>query len=149
MDSPSQRPPATDPDCLFCRIVAGEIPSRQVYADDAAIAFLDINPWHAGHTLVIPRRHVADVTSEAAALPEIAPAIAATARLLVDRLGADGLNLLSSAGATAGQEVFHFHVHLVPRYADRPGLRELMTPRPVTGQDGIDTDQVFARLTRS
>ncbi|MEA4944055.1 MAG: HIT domain-containing protein [Propionicimonas sp.] len=128
-------------DCLFCRIVAGEIPSRQVYADDTAIAFLDINPWHVGHSLVIPRRHVADLTSDATALTEIAPAISATASLLIDRLGADGLNLLSSTGATAGQEVFHFHVHLVPRYAHRPGLRELMVREP-----GIDLDRVYAQL---
>ncbi|MCA0307363.1 MAG: HIT domain-containing protein [Actinobacteria bacterium] len=111
--------------CLFCRIVAGEIPSKQVYADEHAIAFLDINPWHVGHTLVVPRRHVDDLLGEPEALTEIAPAISATARLLVDRLAADGLNLLSSSGDAAGQEVFHLHVHLVPRFAHRPGLREL------------------------
>ncbi|HRA76252.1 MAG TPA: HIT domain-containing protein, partial [Propionicimonas sp.] len=69
-------------DCLFCRIVAGEIPSRQVYADDTAIAFLDINPWHVGHTLVVPRRHVDDLLDDPAAFAEIAPAVSATARLL-------------------------------------------------------------------
>lgn len=129
-------------DCLFCRIVAGEIPSRQVYADEAAIAFLDINPWHVGHTLVIPRRHLEDLTSDPAGLPEIAPAIAATSKLLIERLGADGLNLLSSVGATAGQEVFHLHVHLVPRYAHRPGLRELLVKEP-----DIDLDKVYAALS--
>lgn len=129
-------------DCLFCHIVAGEIPSRQVYADDAAIAFLDINPWHVGHTLVVPRRHVADLLSHPGALAELAPAIEATAALLVERLGADGLNLLSSTGATAGQEVFHLHVHLVPRYSHRPGLRELMVREP-----GIDLERVHRQLT--
>ena len=130
-------------DCLFCRIVAGEIPARQVYADDAAIAFLDINPWHVGHTLVIPRRHVADLLADPAGLTEIAPAVSATAALLTERLGADGINLLSSSGATAGQEVFHLHVHLVPRYPHRPGLRELMVREP-----GIDLDEVHRRLIR-
>lgn len=129
-------------DCLFCRIVAGEIPSRQVYADDAAIAFLDISPWHVGHTLVVPRRHVSDLLAGPGVLGEIAGAIDATSALLVDRLGADGLNLLSSAGATAGQEVFHLHVHLVPRYSHRPGLRELMTR-----EADIDLDEVHRRLT--
>ena len=129
-------------DCLFCRIVAGEVPSRQVYADDAAIAFLDISPWHVGHTLVVPRRHVSDLLAGPGVLAEIAGAIDATSALLVDRLGADGLNLLSSAGATAGQEVFHLHVHLVPRYAHRPGLRELMTRKA-----DIDLDEVHRRLT--
>jgi len=130
-------------DCLFCRIVAGEIPSRQVYADEAAIAFLDVNPWHVGHTLVIPRRHVADLLADPAGLAEIAPAISATARLLTQRLGADGINLLNSSGATAGQEVFHLHVHLIPRYPHRPGLRELMAREP-----HIDLDEVHRRLTR-
>ena len=129
-------------DCLFCRIVAGEVPSRQVYADDAAIAFLDISPWHVGHTLVVPRRHVSDLLAGPGVLAEIAGAIDATSALLVDRLGADGLNLLSSAGATAGQEVFHLHVHLVPRYAHRPGLRELMTR-----EAAVDLDEVHRRLT--
>ena len=129
-------------DCLFCRIVAGEVPSRQVYADDAAIAFLDISPWHVGLTLVVPRRHVSDLLAGPGVLAEIAGAIDATSALLVDRLGADGLNLLSSAGATAGQEVFHLHVHLVPRYAHRPGLRELMTR-----EADIDLDEVHRRQT--
>lgn len=130
-------------ECLFCRIVAGELPSRQVYADDAAVAFLDINPWHVGHTIVIPRRHVDDLLAQPPALTEIAPAVEATAALLVDRLGADGINLLCSSGAAAGQEVFHLHVHLVPRYAHRPGLRELLVREP-----DIDLDRVHRQLTR-
>lgn len=130
--------------CLFCSIVAGDIPSRQVYADDHAIAFLDIGPWKRGHTLVIPRRHVDDVLDADEALTEIAPAIAATARLLTEKLGADGLNMLSSAGAVAGQEVFHLHVHLVPRYAGDPGLRRLFDRDP-----SIDLDEVYAAITGS
>jgi len=127
--------------CLFCRIVAGEIPSKQVYADEHAIAFLDINPWHVGHTLVVPRRHVDDLLGEPEALTEIAPAISATARLLVDRLAADGLNLLSSSGDAAGQEVFHLHVHLVPRFAHRPGLRELFVH-----EKDVDLDRVHRQI---
>ena len=129
-------------DCLFCKIVAGEIPSRQVYADDQAIAFLDIGPWHPGHTLVIPRRHVDDILADPTALAEIAPAISATSRLLVDKLGADGLNLVSSAGEVAGQEVMHLHVHLVPRFAANPGLRQLFVKEPVG-----DLDAMWATLT--
>ena len=68
--------------CLFCSIVAGEIPSKQIYADEAAIAFLDINPWHVGHALVVPRRHLDDLLGEPEVLSEVAPAIAATSRLL-------------------------------------------------------------------
>ncbi|MGV8908733.1 MAG: HIT family protein [Propionicimonas sp.] len=127
--------------CVFCGIVAGEIPSRQVYADATAVAFLDMAPWHVGHTLVVPRRHVADLLAEPEALTEIAPAISATTRLLVERLAADGLNLVSSTGAAAGQEVFHLHVHLVPRFAHRPGLRELFVP-----ESGVDLDRVHRQI---
>jgi histidine triad (HIT) family protein len=115
-----------DPDCVFCGIVAGTIPSRQVYADEHAVAFLDLAPWHRGHTLVVPRRHVPDLVTGDPSLPEIAPAIDAVARLLLHRLAADGINLVSSSGAVAGQEVFHLHVHVVPRYADEPGIQRLV-----------------------
>ncbi|MBK8459357.1 MAG: HIT domain-containing protein [Micropruina sp.] len=129
--------------CVFCAIVAGDVPSRQVYADAHAIAFLDLSPWQTGHTLVVPRRHVDDLLDVDEALTEIAPAVSATARLLVDKLPADGLNLLSSARPSAGQEVFHLHVHLIPRYAGSSGLRAMM------GRSTADLDEVHARLSRS
>lgn len=130
--------------CLFCSIVAGDVSSRQVYADEHAVAFLDINPWHVGHTLVVPRRHVDDLLGEPEALTEIAPAISATSRLLTERLAADGLNLLASSGVAAGQEVFHLHVHLVPRFAHRAGLRELFVR-----ETEVDLDRVHRQLTGS
>ncbi|HEX8487859.1 MAG TPA: HIT domain-containing protein [Propionibacteriaceae bacterium] len=129
--------------CLFCRIVAGEIPSRQVYADQHAVAFLDIGPWQRGHSLVVPRRHVPDLLTGAPALTEIAPTVDTVSRLLVDRLGADGLNLVSSAGAAAGQVVFHLHVHLVPRYAAAPGLGRLVEP---TSASDAELDAVLAQI---
>ena len=132
-----------DPDCLFCKIIAGEIPSRRIYADETAVAFLDVSPWQRGHTLVVPREHVVDLLAEPPVLGRIAPAVDATARLLVDRLGADGINLLSSARAVAGQEVFHLHVHLIPRYADRPGLANLIGPE----RDASDPDELLRLLT--
>jgi histidine triad (HIT) family protein len=131
-------------DCIFCKIISGEVPSRQVYADDYAYAFLDVAPWHRGHSLVVPRRHVPDVITSDPALTEIAPAVETVARLLVERLDADGVNVLSSSGAVAGQEVFHLHVHVVPRYADEPGLRLLINPSPIP--DG-ELDSVHRQLT--
>lgn len=131
-------------DCIFCAIVAGDIPARQIHADDHAIAFLDIQPWHRGHSLVIPRRHVADVLEQPQALTEISPAIEATSRLLVQRLAADGLNLLANNGVIAGQEVFHLHVHLVPRYNSLPGMRRLIDRDPRAGED---LDAVHVQLT--
>lgn len=133
----------TDPDCLFCRIVAGEIPSRRIYEDASAVAFLDIGAWHRGHSLVVPKRHVPDLTTGEPAMAEIGPAIDAVARLLVDRLHADGLNLLSSAKPVAGQEVFHLHLHLIPRYADQPGLPNLISPGPVSD---VELDAVHAEI---
>lgn len=128
-------------DCLFCAIIAGDIPSRQVYSDSSAVAFLDINPWHRGHTLVVPRRHVDDVLSDSSALAEISDAIGATGRVLMDRLKADGMNLLVNTGAVSGQEVFHLHVHLIPRFADRPGMGALMDREP-----GIDVAAVHRQI---
>ncbi len=115
-------------DCVFCRIITGELPSWQVYADEHAVAFLDINAWHRGHTLVVPRRHVADLVAGEPSLPEIAPAVDAVARMLKHKLAPDGINILSSAGVAAGQTVFHAHVHVIPRYADQPGFTHLVNP---------------------
>ncbi len=126
------------PDCLFCRIVAGDIPSRQVGADEHAVAFLDVAPLQRGHTLVVPRRHVDDFVTGAGALAEIAPLAERTAALLEHRLDAEAMNLISSAGAVAGQEVFHLHLHLVPRYADRPGLRNLFGAKHVAADAELD-----------
>ena len=128
-------------DCLFCAIIAGAIPSRQIYADDSAIAFLDIQPWHRGHTLVVPRRHVASIIDDPTVWGDVRTAVEHVVPLLVDRLGAAGLNILASAGEVSGQEVMHFHVHFVPRYDDSPGLANLM------GRDATDLDSVWQQLT--
>jgi len=127
--------------CLFCAIIAGAIPSRQVYADDSAIAFLDIQPWHRGHTLVVPRRHVASIIDDPTIWDDVRTAVEQVVPLLVDRLGAAGLNVLVNAGEVSGQEVMHFHVHLVPRYDDAPGLANLI------GRDATDLDSVWQQLT--
>jgi histidine triad (HIT) family protein len=137
---------SSDPTCIFCRIVAGELPSRKVYSDDHAYAFLDITPWHRGHTLIIPRRHVPDLVHGAPAMSELAPAVDAVSRLLVERLAPDGLNLFSAAGEVAGQEVLHLHLHVVPRYASAPGSRALFNPRSVTD---AELDEVHDRLLGS
>jgi histidine triad (HIT) family protein len=130
-----------DPDCLFCKIISGAIPSRKVAEDDQAYAFLDISPFQRGHTLVIPKRHVDSLIADPPALAEITPLIDRVSRQLVQRLGADGLNLLSSAGPVAGQEVFHFHVHLVPRYAAAPGLRQLFDTKPDADDNELEAVQ--------
>ncbi len=130
-------------DCIFCRIVDGEIPSRPVYADEACVAFLDVAPLKVGHTLIVPRAHVADALADPGVLASLTPAIATVGRLLMDRLDASGLNVISNVGADAGQSVFHLHVHLVPRYADDPGLGALTAGTPAS-----DLGEVHARLTQ-
>ncbi|MGI8769023.1 MAG: HIT family protein [Propionibacteriaceae bacterium] len=137
---------ATDADpCVFCKIISGEVGSRQVYADDDAIAFLDLAPFQPGHALVVPREHVASMLDGQQTMARLGPAIETTARLLVSRLDAQGINLLCSAGEVAGQEVFHLHVHLIPRYADRPGLRRLFeSPKDAATEEALDA--VLARV---
>lgn len=103
--------------CIFCAIAAGDAPARIVHSDDKAVAFLDNNPLTTGHTLVIPRRHVNDLLDASGAVAEIGAAVEATAALLVDRLGADGINAFQATGQAAGQTVFHLHVHLLPRWS--------------------------------
>ena len=116
-----------EPGCVFCQIVAGEAEAFVVASGPTAVAFLDIAPLSRGHTLVVPTRHVTDLLDGGAeVLHEVAPVLEETAHLLVGRLRADGLNLFHSTGAAAGQEVPHFHVHLVPRWRDDGVLRNLV-----------------------
>lgn len=107
--------------CIFCRIVAGELPATIVDEDDRTIAFMDISPATRGHALVIPRRHVSDLHEiDSEDLTAVAAGAQRLAAKLRDRLGAEGVNLLNSNGAAAWQTVFHFHVHVIPRYAGDP-----------------------------
>lgn len=108
-------------DCPFCKILAGELPAEVIAESELALAFADINPATRGHTLVIPRTHVADIheisAPDLAACTLLAKDVAGRAR---ERLGADGVNLLHSAGRAAWQVVFHFHIHVIPRYVGDP-----------------------------
>ncbi len=119
-----------DPDCLFCKIVAGEIPSERVDEDERTVAFMDINPATRGHALVIPRAHAANLLQiEPEDLAATALAAQRLAGRAVEAFGADGVNLLNSCGPAAWQTVFHFHIHVIPRYEGDP-LRLPWTPAP-------------------
>jgi len=104
-------------DCIFCRIARGEAPAHIIHEDADVMAFLDINPVSRGHTLVIPKRHYRDLldlpTEEWEGVMAVAQRVA---RALIAGLGASGVNLLQATGAAAGQTVFHFHLHLIPRH---------------------------------
>jgi histidine triad (HIT) family protein len=121
---------AADPDCLFCKIISGEIPSTRVYEDERTVGFMDINPATRGHVLVVPREHKRDLlTIDPEDLAAVAQAAQKIAGTMPERLGADGVNLLNSCGRAAWQTVFHFHMHVIPRYAADP-LRLPWTPEP-------------------
>ncbi len=125
----------SETDCIFCWIVAGELPAEVVAEDERTIAFMDINPATRGHVLVIPRRHATDLeVVDPEDLQAVTLAAQSLAQRMLERLGADGVNLLNSCRAAAWQTVFHFHVHVIPRYADDP-LRLPWVPGPGDGEE--------------
>jgi len=125
-------------DCLFCGIVAGEVPGQIVDSDEGTVAFMDINPATRGHALVVPRAHSADLMEIA---DEDLEATMLAARRLAKRmdeaLQPDGFNILNACRPAAWQTVFHFHIHVIPRYADDP-LKLPWIPR------GAEPDQIAA-----
>ena len=116
-------------DCLFCKIIAGEVQSHKLYEDEDVYAFLDIGPVSRGHTLIIPKNHAENLTEgtedDAAKLMR---AVHKLAPKITKALGASGYNLGMNHGADAGQLVFHTHIHLMPRYVDQPRTFEKMSP---------------------
>lgn len=117
-----------DTNCVFCKILDGVIPSTKIFEDDDFAVILDIGPATFGHALIIPKNHYANLFE----MPEelLAKSIALAKVMgekLVKALGADGLNLVQNNGLAAGQTVFHYHMHLIPRY-ESDGVGELWTP---------------------
>lgn len=106
-------------DCIFCKIAAGEIPSRTIYEDEDFRAILDISPASKGHAIILPKHHAANIYE----LPdEVASKIFVTAKKVAKAMktamNCEGLNILQNNGELAGQTVFHLHVHVIPRYQD-------------------------------
>ena len=106
-----------DPNCLFCKIVSGKIPSRPIYSDDHCVVFLDINPVNHGHLLIVPKIHHSDITE----LPhEVASWIGSLlprfSRALLKSRCADGVNIIIKNGSAAGQTIIHGHWHIIPRF---------------------------------
>jgi histidine triad (HIT) family protein len=135
--------------CLFCSIVAGDAPSVQIHADERTLAFMDINPATVGHALVIPKAHATDVLDiDPTDLAACATAAQRVAARVMDRLGADGVNLLNCSGADAWQTVFHFHLHVVPRYANDPTRDALQLPWTPTPGDPALIAEAGARLAK-
>lgn len=126
--------------CIFCKIAAGEIPSATIYEDDDFRVILDIEPASKGHALIIPKEHYASLYE----LPEeLAAKVMGVAKKVItkmtDLLGCDGYNVLQNNGEMAGQTVFHYHMHLIPRYQD-----DSVT---ITWEPGVLEDEVKQYLT--
>ena len=125
-----------DGGCIFCSLLAGDIPAEVVDEDERTVAFMDINPWTRGHAVVIPRQHAEDLY--AVSEDDLARTAAAAKRLALrmrERLGCDGVNLLNSCRPAAWQTIPHFHVHVIPRYDDDP--LELPTRPSRAGEDEL------------
>jgi len=135
----------SDPNCIFCKIVAGGIPSFKVFEDAETLAFMDINPANDGHCLVIPKAHYPTIFALA---PE---AFAAAGRTVIKvasavnkALAPDGINLLQANGPGAAQSVLHFHIHILPRRRD-DGLTINWTPKP---GDRVRIAEIAERIRR-
>lgn len=104
-------------DCIFCKIIDGEVPAYRIFENDNVVAFLDIDPKSFGHTLVVPKKHTRNMlyTTDEISISDLNE----IAKLMQDKLGCDGINIISNNEAVAGQEVFHTHFHLVPQYIDQ------------------------------
>lgn len=137
-------------DSIFSKIIRGEVPAQKLYEDEAVIAILDINPLSEGHTLVIPKEPAPtmDELSDdaAAALGRVLPRIC---RAIMMATGATATNILQNNGRSAGQEIDHVHVHIIPRYPDRAtgsGLSKTWTPGKLDPEAGADLGRRIARL---
>lgn len=128
--------------CIFCKIINGEIPSYKIYEDDKVYAFLDIACDAVGHTLVIPKQHCTNVFDcDADSLAAVALAIQKISRHYVDNCGYDGVNVLNASGACAEQSVFHLHFHIVPRKSG-DGLHMW----PLDGKREMDLAAIASKL---
>ncbi|MGD7045207.1 HIT family protein [Jeotgalibacillus proteolyticus] len=128
-------------DCIFCKIIDGEIPSSKVYEDDDVYAFLDISQVTKGHTLVIPKLHKKDIHELS---PEIAGKLFSVVPEITNAIKQSfdikGINLLNNNGEYAGQSVFHFHLHILPRHGEEDGFK----PGWQTHSDDYTADELKA-----
>lgn len=133
-----------DTNCIFCRIANGEIPSKTLYEDDKFRVILDLGPASKGHALILPKEHYADLyelpEETAGEVMKLAKKMAAQ---MMQRLGCEGFNLVQNNGELAGQTVFHFHMHLIPRYRD-DGQKIGWKPQEAT-QEELET--IRAQIT--
>lgn len=134
-------------DCIFCKIVAGELPSCKVYEDADTLAFMDIGPIIKGHTLVIPKKHYDPLTATpTAVLQQLIVSVQKIAQAQLAGLKTDGINIVQANGKAAGQVVPHVHFHVIPRFSD-DGHSWNWTPRSYA--DPNEMDQVAERIRKA
>lgn len=120
-----------DKDCIFCKIAQGIIPSHKVYEDDDVLAFLDISQVTPGHTLVIPKQHSQNfLATKKEVMHKVMDVAQRIGQAQMSILGAKGVNILTNVNKEAGQSVYHFHVHVIPRYVADEGFRIEMKENP-------------------
>lgn len=130
-------------DCIFCKIVNGEVPSRKIYEDENVLAFLDIAGDCYGHTVVVPKKHCANVLDcDEATLAQVTSAIQKISNHYVDHCGFDGVNVLNASGRAAQQSVFHLHFHIIPR-KENDGLDAW----PFKEEHNFDLEEICKKLT--
>jgi len=132
-------------DCIFCKIINKEIPSKIIYEDAICLAFLDISPATKGHTLVIPKKHYQnflDIDSDT--LQHITTITQKLAKKIVRNVDAKGCNILTNTGLEAGQTVFHFHIHIIPRFDEKDGV----TLSLVNNSNTYDIEEVYQLIQK-
>lgn len=133
--------------CLFCKIIAGEIPAAKIYEDNDVLAFLDLFPVTKGHALVIPKQHAQDIFAiDVDSLKKVIVAVKILSGKIKSTLGADGIRISQSNGKQAGQDIFHVHFHIIPRYEnDGVAMSETTAAHPQRADVG-QLQQLAQRL---
>lgn len=134
-----------DSNCIFCKIANGEIPSRTIYEDEDFRVIMDLAPATKGHSLILPKEHyknIYEIADDTAA--KVLPLAKKMATLMTEKLGADGFNVVQNNNEVAGQTVFHFHVHLIPRYND-DNQSLVMKPQEMTD---AQLDEIKDRIVK-
>lgn len=131
--------------CIFCKIANKEIPGKIIYEDDICLAFMDLSQTTNGHTLVIPKKHFKNFLEvDDETLAHTIKITKQVANLIVEKLNANGVNILTNANEVAGQTVMHFHLHIIPRYDNNDQIEINFTDRSKI----VDLDDLFLKITK-
>ncbi len=131
--------------CIFCMIAKHEIPAKILYEDDKCMAFLDLSQATDGHTLIIPKQHFSHfVDVDINVLKHMSGVAQDLAKQIIERTNAKGMNIISNMNEVAGQNVHHFHIHLIPRYSEDEGLKIIYTDR----SNDVDLESIYIKLKK-